>query len=284
MHFNCFKKSKILFFILINLFVSGCGLFNEPEGEVSKAIGEKIASGSTEFDLTNITAFEWEKFVAYRGYNANQEIICRDLEVDVSDCDFDMPRIYDGDSDHVLAFSYQGRVIHTERHHYKNGIFSLHLELITPSNPIFFIRKMAKVIYLVPKESVGPIDEKLVELVSDRVNDEVNLNTIAEFEWDSVYIFTEPQSRTTLCDLIMLNIDECNNVMPFQINRDDKYWTHLIFLNDEELVHAEIRYTGGLEFKEYVNPIQFDNSIFDVEKTINSFGDDTYRLYQKNTQ
>ncbi len=277
-------KNRTLFFILTSLFVSGCGLFDEPEGEVSRAISEEIASGSTEFDLKKITAFEWEKFVVYGGYNVSQEIICRDLEVDVNDCDFDTPRIYDGDSDFVLAFSNQGQVIHAERHLYKNGIFSLHLELVTPLNSIFSIRKMIKVSYLVPKESVGPIDEKLIELISDRNNDEVNLNTITEFEWDSVYIFTEPQSRTTLCDLIMLNIDECNNAMPFQINRDDKYWTHLIFLNNEELVHAEIRYTGGLEFKEYVNPVQFDNSIFDIEKTINSFGDDTYRLYQKNTQ
>ena len=113
-----------LLLVLIGLLL-GCSEATNSTGMISKKIGEIVHTpGAKELDLSKLTSFGWDYFLATPP-GISREEVCKLINASRNNCGR-IIRIERAPEDHVyLLFGKAGNLTHVELHALSNGVFEV---------------------------------------------------------------------------------------------------------------------------------------------------------------
>lgn len=121
------------------------------EGQFSTALAKKLqAERPTEIDLATVSTIAWDELFIFGPYSVREDN-CRVLALDLFECRTTFPETV-AESDNVLVFRRQGKVMRAEVHPRRDGDFS---SSAGPPPPRPILRSAAP-FSVVPVDGAGP--------------------------------------------------------------------------------------------------------------------------------
>jgi hypothetical protein len=117
-----------IFLFAIAALATAC---SESPGEFSAKLGKAVRSGNvSEVDLATFIPIQWDELYIFRPYSLREES-CKTLGLGWLQCNIALPTGINEHED-FLVFRLRSKIVHTEHHWGKNGVFTSQTRMPQP--------------------------------------------------------------------------------------------------------------------------------------------------------
>ena len=138
---------RSLIYAVICSTLAGCGDIYRyvSSGEVGWALKQAVRDRpGKEVTIAMLTKFDWDEFHLFGPYYPTGEI-CKRLALSQADCASTIKSESTSDGEMMMAFRYQGKVVHSEMHFRWNGDFTpVPQKALTPESAVFTVSPEGK--------------------------------------------------------------------------------------------------------------------------------------------
>jgi len=138
---------KLLILGISFFFLIGCGSLYRyaKSGEVGWALKKAVRDEhKQEIVLKDFTPFKWDEFFIFNPYTSTEEV-CKQLGLNSIECKNTIKKESTDDSEMLLVFRQQGKVVHVEMHFRWHGDFTPAPDKpFTPANAVFIVKAEGK--------------------------------------------------------------------------------------------------------------------------------------------
>jgi hypothetical protein len=110
--------SNIAKILVLPLMLIGC---TPSPGVVSQSLRSELQKGRMKINLAEIVKFDWDEVTLFAPYSVESDV-CPTLQLNQNDCAALLPSMV-AETQYLLVFRLNGRVVHHEYHNISNGHF-----------------------------------------------------------------------------------------------------------------------------------------------------------------